>query len=180
MNSNKINRRDFLRNSSMLLAMSALHPYRLYADAKRVALIGTGWYGKSDLFRLMQVAPVEVVGLCDVDAHELEQAVTMVNERQQQKNLATFSDYRKLLKETKPDIVLIGTPDHWHAFNDRCNKIRCQCIPAKANQQRCNGRRSYAGCCKKIQKRSTSWHTAQKHTPFSGSKEKNCRCWFTG
>jgi len=116
MNSNKINRRDFLRNSSMLLAMSALHPYRLYADAKRVALIGTGWYGKSDLLRLMQVAPVEVVGLCDVDAHELEQAVTMVNERQQQKNLATFSDYHKLLKETKPDIVLIGTPDHWHAL----------------------------------------------------------------
>lgn len=118
MNSNKINRRDFLRNSSMLLAMSALHPYMPYSAAKvkRVALIGTGWYGKSDLFRLMQVAPVEVVGLCDVDAHELKQAVTMVNERQQQKNLASFSDYRKLLKETKPDIVLIGTPDHWHAL----------------------------------------------------------------
>jgi predicted dehydrogenase len=118
MNNHKINRRDFLRNSSMLLAMSALHPYMppSSGDARRVALIGTGWYGKSDLFRLMQVAPVEVVGLCDVDAHQLKQAATMINERKQQKDLKCFSDYRQLLKETKPDIVLIGTPDHWHAL----------------------------------------------------------------
>src|SRR5215470_12834971 len=96
MKSNKINRRDFLRNGSMLFAASALHPYIPYkgADTKRVALIGTGWYGKSDLFRLMQVAPVEVVGLCDVDAHELKRAATMVNERKQQKNLKCFGDYR--------------------------------------------------------------------------------------
>src|SRR6476659_3132518 len=116
MNHHKINRRDFLRNSSMLLAMSALHPYVSNANTRRVALIGAGWYGKSDLFRLMQVAPVEVVGLCDVDAHQLQQAVTMVNERKQQKNIASFSDYRKMLKEIKPDIVLIGTHDHWHAL----------------------------------------------------------------
>ena len=35
---------------------------------KRVALIGSGWYGKVDLLRLIQVAPVEVVALCDVDS----------------------------------------------------------------------------------------------------------------
>jgi predicted dehydrogenase len=64
----------------------------------------------------MQVAPVDVVGLCDVDAHMLKKAATMINERKPQKNLATFSDYYKMLKETKPDIVLIGTPDHWHAL----------------------------------------------------------------
>lgn len=117
MSEKKLNRRDFLRNSSMLLTMSALHPYIPFKETKRrVALIGTGWYGKSDLFRLMQVAPIEVVGLCDVDAHQLKHAATMVNERQPQKNMVTFSDYKKLLKETKPDIVLIGTPDHWHAL----------------------------------------------------------------
>src|SRR5687768_18414457 len=30
-------------------------------EAKRVGLIGAGWYGKIDLLRLLQVAPVEVV-----------------------------------------------------------------------------------------------------------------------
>ncbi|MEP6845329.1 MAG: Gfo/Idh/MocA family oxidoreductase [Panacibacter sp.] len=120
MSHRKMHRRDFLRNSSALLALSALHPYLPNAVAaanRRVALIGTGWYGKSDLFRLIQVAPVEVVGLCDVDAHQLQHAATMVSERQQLKKLPpTFSDYRKLLDEAKPDIVLIGTPDHWHAL----------------------------------------------------------------
>ncbi|HLK30421.1 MAG TPA: Gfo/Idh/MocA family oxidoreductase [Puia sp.] len=118
MRENKTDRRHFLRNSSMLLAASAIRPYLSFAgtDTKRVALIGTGWYGKSDLFRLMQVAPVNIVGLCDVDAHQLKQAAEMVNARKQQKSLQTFGDYRNMLKETKPDIVLIGTPDHWHAL----------------------------------------------------------------
>ena len=98
MSQNTIQRREFLRNSSILLAASALHPYipNINTAPKRVALIGTGWYGKSDLFRLMQVAPVDVVGLCDVDAHQLKQAATMVNERKPQKNLvslATIANY---------------------------------------------------------------------------------------
>src|SRR4029078_1694602 len=28
----------------------------------------------------------------------------------------TYGDYRKLLAEQKPEIVLIGTPDHWHCL----------------------------------------------------------------
>jgi predicted dehydrogenase len=118
MRDHKINRRRFLHNSSVLLAMSAMNSYIPFANAnaRRVALIGTGWYGKSDLFRLMQVAPVDVVGLCDPDAHQLKQAAMMINERQPQTQMRVFGDYRSLLKETKPDIVLIGTPDHWHAL----------------------------------------------------------------
>ena len=82
-----------------------------------VALIGTGWYGKSDLFRLMQVAPVEVVALCDVDKNLLNEAADMVGQRQpKSKRPQLYGDYRKLLSEQKPDIVLIGTPDHWHAL----------------------------------------------------------------
>ena len=84
---------------------------------RRIALIGTGWYGKSDLFRLMQVAPADIVGLCDVDKHQLEHAADMVNERAPgKKRPQLYADYRNLLNEQKPDIVLIGTPDHWHAL----------------------------------------------------------------
>lgn len=80
----------------------------------RVGLIGTGWYGKSDLFRLIQVSPVEVVALCDVDKNKLAEAAVMVSQRQKSgKKPRLYTDYQKMLAENKLDIVLIGTPDHW-------------------------------------------------------------------
>jgi len=83
----------------------------------RVALIGCGWYGKTDLFHLIQVAPVEVVGLCDVDSKMVEAAAELVAKRQpSRKKPPVFGDYRKLLAEQRPEIVLIGTPDHWHCL----------------------------------------------------------------
>jgi predicted dehydrogenase len=86
-------------------------------ESPRVALIGCGWYGKTDLLHLIQVAPVEVVGLCDVDSRAAEQAAEIVAGRQQSKKKPpTYGDYRKLLAEQKPDIALIGTPDHWHCL----------------------------------------------------------------
>lgn len=122
MNQFNIRRRQFIRGASAALALAALKVNgmdlsRAGAPARRVALIGTGWYGKSDLFRLIQVAPVDVVGLCDPDRHQLEKAADMVSQRQtSRKKPATYGDYRKLLAEQKPEIVLIGSPDHWHAL----------------------------------------------------------------
>jgi predicted dehydrogenase len=84
---------------------------------KRVGLIGTGWYGKADLFRLLQVAPVEVVSLCDVDSKMLADAADMVATRQaSKKKPRTYADYRKMLAEKDLDLVLIAPPDHWHAL----------------------------------------------------------------
>jgi predicted dehydrogenase len=83
----------------------------------RVALIGCGWYGKTDLLHLLQVAPVEVVGLCDVDRHAAEGAAELVTRRQPSgKRPPTCGDYRELLRQHRPEIVLIGTPDHWHCL----------------------------------------------------------------
>src|SRR5262249_13657077 len=75
------------------------------------------WYGKCDLLRLIQVAPVEVVSLCDVDKKLLAQAAEIVAARQASKKTPrTYADYRAMLKEKDLDIVLIATPDHWHAL----------------------------------------------------------------
>src|SRR6476659_6213015 len=116
-----MNRRQFLSIGATGLSYAALggHSFAAeFADQKpRVGLIGTGWYGKCDLFRLIQVAPVEVVSLCDVDKEMLAGAADMVAERQaSKKKPRTYSDYRALLKEKDLDIVLIATPDHWHAL----------------------------------------------------------------
>ena len=112
-------RRDFIKQSAALLAVSGLPSYagQLGDMKKRVGLIGTGWYGKSDLLRLVQVAPVEVVSLCDVDKQMLSDAAELVATRQlSKKRPRTYSDYREMLKERDLDIVLVGTPDHWHAL----------------------------------------------------------------
>jgi predicted dehydrogenase len=115
-----MNRRDFLRAGAAGVAFSAMGGYHAAFAAEktpRVALIGCGWYGKADLFRLIQVAPVEVVSLCDVDKNMLADAADMVSQRQaSKKKPRTYADYRDLLKEKDIDIVLVGTPDHWHAL----------------------------------------------------------------
>ncbi len=114
-----MNRRQFLQTTAAGFALSALPAYAAeFADQKkRVGLIGSGWYGKCDLLRLIQVAPVEVVSLCDVDKKMLSDAADLVASRQaSKKKPRTYSDYREMLKERDLDIVLIATPDHWHAL----------------------------------------------------------------
>src|SRR5919197_4815972 len=94
-----ISRRRFLQTASAGTALAALPA--LGADAlelvggkpRRVGLIGAGWYGKSDLWRLIQVAPVEVVSICDVDKEMLAGAVEIASQRQKsRKSPRTYSD----------------------------------------------------------------------------------------
>src|SRR5579862_3870852 len=87
-------RRRFLQAGIAGLAAAR---HGLFADdrPKRVGLIGCGWYGKSDLFRLVQIAPVEIVSLCDVDKKNLEEAARWSEERQaSKKKPRLFTDYR--------------------------------------------------------------------------------------
>ena len=115
-----LNRRQFIIGAGALLSLTALQNAGFAKEilkARKVALIGAGWYGKSDLFRLLQVADVEVVAVCDVDKKHLDEAATLISQKQKsKKEPKKYADYRQLLKENKPDVVLVGTPDHWHAL----------------------------------------------------------------
>jgi len=116
-----MHRRTFLKQSGSAAIGLAAAGTRLFAQdidrPIRTALIGTGWYGKTDLFHLIQVAPVEVVGLCDVDQKLAAQAATLVASRQaSKKKPPIYGDYRQLLKDQAPEVVLVGTPDHWHCL----------------------------------------------------------------
>ena len=113
-----MNRREFMQ-AGAAFAVTAVggHAAEFAQTKPRVGLIGSGWYGKCDLFRLIQVAPVEVVSLCDVDKRMLAEAAEMVAGRQESKKKPrTYGDYREMLKEKDLDIVIIATPDHWHAL----------------------------------------------------------------
>jgi predicted dehydrogenase len=108
-----MHRREFLRASAASLALTASG--RATADAKpRVVVIGCGWFGMWNLQNLMDVASVEVVGLADPDRTMLESASKWCEGRGQ-KPPRQVKQYRELLAE-KPDIAIVGTPDHWHAL----------------------------------------------------------------
>ena len=110
-------RRKFLQTGAALSAATFVPTTFAQEKALRVGVIGTGWYGKADLLRLIQVAPVDVVSLCDVDRRMLADAAALVAQRQKSgKQPRTYGDYRKMLAEKDLDVVLIGTPDHWHAL----------------------------------------------------------------
>jgi predicted dehydrogenase len=116
-----ISRRRFLKGATASLVLSALGTQgfdMLQASRTwRVALVGAGWYGKNDLFRLIQVAPIDVVALCDVDKNQLHLAGQLVSQRQKSAKVPRlYIDHQKMLSENQVDILLIGTPDHWHAL----------------------------------------------------------------
>ncbi|WP_291960741.1 Gfo/Idh/MocA family protein [Maribacter sp.] len=116
-----IKRRNFIKAASASLLFTSLPSFAFQffenEQPKKVALIGAGWYGTGDLLRLIQIANVEVVSICDVDKNQLKKAAELVAERQKNgKKPQLYADYRTMLQEKKLDIVLIGTPDHWHAL----------------------------------------------------------------
>lgn len=87
MNPLKLDRRKFIKGSTAMatLATVGVPTMTFSAPNKKynVGLIGTGWYGKSDLFRLIQVADIEVIGISDPDTHLLDEAGKLISQRQQ-------------------------------------------------------------------------------------------------
>jgi predicted dehydrogenase len=113
-----MDRRTFLKATGAGIAIGPLSTAG-FVDKKprRVGLIGCGWYGKIDLLRLIQIASVEVISLCDVDKQMLAEAAAIVASRQASKNTPrTYTEYGQMLAAKDLDFVLIAPPDHWHAL----------------------------------------------------------------
>src|SRR5438552_9905595 len=107
-----MNRRTFLQATAAGIGIDTAGNHASAEEkTRRVGLIGCGWYGKIDLIRLIQIAPVEVVSLCDVDSQMLAQAADLIASRQSSKKRPrTFKDYREMLKQRDLDIVLVAPP----------------------------------------------------------------------
>jgi len=107
------NRRDFLRGS--LTAGFGIPLLRAQGTKYRTALIGSGWWGMNILRCAMEAGESRVVAMCDVDENQLNPAVAEVT-RLSGDQPTKYKDYRDLLAREKPEIVIVGTPDHWHAL----------------------------------------------------------------
>ena len=81
----------------------------------RVALIGCGGQGKANLRVFMQQPDTLVTVVCDPDANRMREAADMAEDRYDVRP-AEVKDYRNVVTRKDVDVVIVGTPDHWHAL----------------------------------------------------------------
>lgn len=110
-----MDRRTFVMQTGTVAAGTLLSP-NLFATSgaprKKLAMVGTGHRGTS-----MWGTPVirefrdhvEFVGLCDINPGRLATAKEML-----QLNCPTYTDFDRMMKETRPDILIVTTVDNTH------------------------------------------------------------------
>jgi predicted dehydrogenase len=136
----KIERRSFLQTAAVTGALLSAPAVKTFSRTKkyRTAVIGPGWWGLNIARYAMASGQAEIVALCDVDqnadrdldrvhrdainnAYDAEKPY-LQKAGQLIKALAgntpnLYTDHREMLKKEKPEIVIIGSPDHWHALH---------------------------------------------------------------
>jgi predicted dehydrogenase len=85
------------------------------SDKVRIGLIGANSQGWSDLTSFLKNKEVECIAMCDVDKNVLSNRTNdLIKMGLPQPKL--YVDYRKMLENKDIDVVIIGTPDHWHCM----------------------------------------------------------------
>ncbi|HSK13342.1 MAG TPA: Gfo/Idh/MocA family oxidoreductase, partial [Phnomibacter sp.] len=127
-----MNRRDFVRNSSLITAGGLLAtPFAGHsffpASKMRIAMVGTGIRGSDfwgrTVFRNYK-EQVEFIGLCDINPGRVQYAKKVM-----EVNCPVYTDFTKMLKEVKPEWVIVTTRDDQHdiqiveALDAGCNVI---------------------------------------------------------
>lgn len=117
-----MNRRKFVSSLAVGTAAAAVtRSTRLFAanpaadkPRPKVGVIGCGWYGGVNLESMGRNAQVEFVSLADPNAKALDTTRRLIAKHQASAP-RTFADFRELLASRHHDIVIVATPDHWHA-----------------------------------------------------------------
>ena len=77
-------------------------------ERPKVALIGCGGMGTADAKSAARFG--DIVAVCDVDRSHVEKA------REQFKGAKIYRDFREVCDLPDLDVVINGTPDHWHTL----------------------------------------------------------------
>lgn len=123
-------RRTFLKQSALgaagTLIIPTILPSSVFGSSApsnriNVAVIGCGRQSVTpNIPQLLASQHAQLVGVCDVDAWRLANAVKQVNdEYSKQKNTVYngckgYADYREVLRNKDIDAVMLSLPDHWH------------------------------------------------------------------
>ncbi len=122
-----MDRRNFLQKSALTVAGAGLTPliggsyqsvFGQTAPSNRVkvGLIGCRNQGWSNLRTFLQYPEVDCVSLCDVDDEWLNKRADEVKQMTGSKPKQLVKDWRRVIDNKEIDIVIVGTPDHWHCL----------------------------------------------------------------
>ncbi len=85
------------------------------SDKVRIGLVGCGGISKADSNAFLAHPECEIVSICDVDDAMLARTLTRLGELNRPRP-GTAKDYRRIVERKDVDVVLVCTPDHWHAL----------------------------------------------------------------
>jgi len=121
-------RRQFIRHTGALaagLGISSAFPEEGLAFIRKnvsandkigVGAIGINGMGWANLSTMLRANPdTACVAICDVDSNVLDKRAAELEKDFAQKPVK-YDDYRKLLADKNVNVVIVGTPDHWHAL----------------------------------------------------------------
>ncbi|KAA6340506.1 putative oxidoreductase YteT [termite gut metagenome] len=119
---NQMSRRGFLAATGAIAGTTLLNPLSLKAEGTavqspkasklRVAMVGTGSRGcgmwGADIVRDYS-HQIEFVGLCDKNQGRVETAKRLIGV-----SCPTYTDFEKMMRERKPDVLIVTTVDATH------------------------------------------------------------------
>jgi predicted dehydrogenase len=99
-----------MNRRSFILATAAAQSRIMGANERpRAGIIGAGGRGRYLIGQFKEVG-AEVGAVCDVYEPNLEAGL-----KEATTGAKPFRDYRRLLEDKSLDVVIVATPDHWHA-----------------------------------------------------------------
>jgi predicted dehydrogenase len=119
---NSVNRREFLSASA---AAALAGPLARADDEKKVsanekitvALVGCGGMGRANMNDFVRLPEFEIAAVCDVDPKHTNDAMEDLKKRKRPtEKVQQEKDFRRIMDRKDIDAVIVGTPDHWHAY----------------------------------------------------------------
>ena len=116
-------RRTFIKTSAATTAAITIGPAITSAlagcaasDRINIGLIGCNGMGFADLSAFLEHPQVECIALCDVDENVLNKRAADVEKIRGKKPANLYKDWRQVIDNKDIDLVIVGTPDHWHCL----------------------------------------------------------------